>query len=111
MLDTLLYAGLANAVGATVLAVGVALFCRLLRRPAWRHALWLLVLLKLIPPPLLPLPLPWPETSPAATPVSSAEPLPAPPVTLAVLELPDGAANEAPTSSDIPLSAEDNPTP
>src|SRR5262249_5951014 len=34
------------------------------RRPAVRHGLWLLVLLKLVTPPLLPVALPWPAAPP-----------------------------------------------
>lgn len=41
-----------NAVVATVLAVPIALVARRLRRPALLHALWLLVLLRLIAPPV-----------------------------------------------------------
>jgi beta-lactamase regulating signal transducer with metallopeptidase domain len=55
-MQTLLEIGLANAVMATALALlaaGVGLFCR---RPAVRHTLWLLVLLKLITPPILAVP-------------------------------------------------------
>jgi beta-lactamase regulating signal transducer with metallopeptidase domain len=40
-----------NAVAATALALPVALLARRLRRPALLHALWLLVLLRLIAPP------------------------------------------------------------
>jgi hypothetical protein len=48
-----------NTVGAAVLAVLVALFCGLVRpRPAGRHALWLVVLVKLLAPPLVS----WPWT-------------------------------------------------
>jgi beta-lactamase regulating signal transducer with metallopeptidase domain len=68
--DTLLHLGLSNAVLATVLALGVAAVARLWRRPAVVHGLWLLVLLKLLTPPLLPLPVAWPETRPAQTPES-----------------------------------------
>jgi beta-lactamase regulating signal transducer with metallopeptidase domain len=54
---------LTNAVVATVLAVMVAAASRLLRRPAGAHALWLLVLIKLVTPPLchfsVPCALPW----------------------------------------------------
>jgi len=57
--DTLLYLGLANALTATVLAVVVAGVTRLWRRPALAHALWLLVLLKLVAPPFLVIGLPW----------------------------------------------------
>jgi beta-lactamase regulating signal transducer with metallopeptidase domain len=52
-----------NTVMAGVLAGLVVLACRVCRfRPAVRHALWLLVLLKLIAPPLLPWP--WPDAEP-----------------------------------------------
>ncbi|TWU12686.1 Protease HtpX [Symmachiella macrocystis] len=57
MLQTLFEIVLANAVLATVLAIGVALFARLCRRPAIEHGLWLLVFLKLITPPLVTVPL------------------------------------------------------
>ena len=52
MLDTLLCIGLTNALAATVLAVLAAGATRALRRPALAHGLWLLVLLKLLAPPL-----------------------------------------------------------
>src|SRR5262249_41576394 len=50
-----------NAVLAALLAGIVALICRLTRlRPAVRHALWLLVLIKLVTPPLVHWP--WPPS-------------------------------------------------
>jgi beta-lactamase regulating signal transducer with metallopeptidase domain len=51
--------GFSNAVMATVLAVLAAVLCRICRRPAFAHGLWLLVLLKLLTPPLVSVPLPW----------------------------------------------------
>ncbi|MDX9971520.1 MAG: M56 family metallopeptidase [FCB group bacterium] len=59
-----------NALGATVLAGAVALLTRFVRlRPAVAHVLWLLVILKLLAPPLLVLP--WPSAPPAAaTPIA-----------------------------------------
>jgi beta-lactamase regulating signal transducer with metallopeptidase domain len=54
----LLEIGLSNAAMAMLLAVVAAGLCRLYRRPAVAHGLWLLVLLKLLTPPLLPVPLP-----------------------------------------------------
>jgi beta-lactamase regulating signal transducer with metallopeptidase domain len=51
--DTLLRVGLSNAAVATALAVLVLAFGRLCRRPAVLHGLWLLVLLKLVTPPLV----------------------------------------------------------
>jgi beta-lactamase regulating signal transducer with metallopeptidase domain len=62
-MDTLLHTGLTNAVLATVLAVAVAGVGLVCRRPALLHSLWLLVLLKLLTPPLVPVPLPWPGGS------------------------------------------------
>jgi beta-lactamase regulating signal transducer with metallopeptidase domain len=44
---------LINAAMAALLAVPAAMAARLLRRPSWIHGLWLLVLLKLLTPPLL----------------------------------------------------------
>ncbi len=62
-METLLHAGLSNAVSATFLAVLVACLGRVLaRRPAILHCLWLLVLLKLVTPPLYQIPIPWPES-------------------------------------------------
>jgi beta-lactamase regulating signal transducer with metallopeptidase domain len=61
---------LGNALVATALAVVAAVVGRFCRRPAVRHGLWLLVLLKLLAPPFLAVPIPWPvtpaESSPAA---------------------------------------------
>jgi beta-lactamase regulating signal transducer with metallopeptidase domain len=54
--DALLNFGLANAVTATALALFVAGVSWMCRRPAFVHALWLLVLLKLLTPPLLAVP-------------------------------------------------------
>jgi bla regulator protein blaR1 len=60
--ETLYRAGLSNAVSATFLALMVACLGRVLaRRPAVLHCLWLLVLVKLVTPPLYELPVPWPE--------------------------------------------------
>lgn len=62
-METLLHAGLSNAVSATFLALLVACLGRVLaRRPAILHCLWLLVLLKLVTPPLYSVAIPWPES-------------------------------------------------
>jgi beta-lactamase regulating signal transducer with metallopeptidase domain/TolA-binding protein len=55
--DTLLEIGLGNAVMAAVLALLAALATRFCRKPALTHALWVLVLLKLITPPIRTVPL------------------------------------------------------
>jgi len=56
-LETALQLVLTNAAAAAVVA-GVALVVsRVVRRPALAHALWLIALVKLVTPPLLPLPL------------------------------------------------------
>src|SRR5438105_2488858 len=81
-MPSLLEIGLANAACAAALA-GLALAAgRVCRRPAVLHGLWLLVLLKLVTPPLFPLPvrvLPPPApVAVAAAPVVEAAPAPAP---------------------------------
>ena len=62
-MPTILRVGLENAAAASVLALIAAaagLFLR--RRPALRHCLWLLVLIKLVTPPVWAIPVPWFET-------------------------------------------------
>lgn len=56
-METLLEIGLSNAAVATLLAVGALAVSKLWRRPAVAHSLWLLVLLKLVTPPLVGIPL------------------------------------------------------
>ncbi len=51
-MELLLRIGLSNAILAAVLAIVVAGLSRFCRRPALVHSLWLLVLLKLVTPPL-----------------------------------------------------------
>ena len=58
-MDTLLYAVLSNAAVTAVLAVMVTGFGRISRRPALVHSLWIIVLLKLLTPPLWPVSLSW----------------------------------------------------
>jgi beta-lactamase regulating signal transducer with metallopeptidase domain len=70
----LLEIGLSNAAMAGVLAVLAAVLCRLYRRPAFAHGLWLVVLLKLVTPPLVPVPLPWFDAPETAEP-SAADPV------------------------------------
>ncbi len=65
-MDTLLQAALSNAALACVLALPAAAVARLGRWPALAHALWLLVLLKLITPPLIAIPIAWPQSEFAA---------------------------------------------
>ena len=66
--------GLANAVAAAVLALLALAAGRWSRRPALVHSLWLLVLLKLLTPPLVPLSLPWLASEPP--PPAAVEPAP-----------------------------------
>jgi bla regulator protein blaR1 len=51
-----------NTLLAALLAVSAA-GSRLLRRPALTHSLWLLVLLKLLTPPIVPVPISWPAAN------------------------------------------------
>ncbi len=79
-MDDLLQIALSNAVVATGLAVAAALAGRLGRRPALAHGLWLLVLVKLLTPPLLEIPVAWPQSAPRPEVAAAAEEPPAPPV-------------------------------
>jgi len=60
-MESLVQIGLSNAVVAVVLAGVAALVGALVRKPALTHGLWLLVLLKLVTPPLFLIPIPWSE--------------------------------------------------
>jgi hypothetical protein len=64
--DDLLSIAVSNAVAATVLALVTIAVSTVYRRPALVHGLWLLVLLKLVTPPLVFLPIAWP--APAESP-------------------------------------------
>jgi beta-lactamase regulating signal transducer with metallopeptidase domain len=97
-MELLLQVGLSNALvagGLALVAVAVSSVCR---RPAVIHALWLLVLLKLVTPPLVRVPVPWPvsDDRPPATPAVRAALPEAPP---AAVPLPD-AAEEFPAAGD-----------
>jgi beta-lactamase regulating signal transducer with metallopeptidase domain len=78
-METLLNAGLSNALSATFLALLVAgLGLLLTRRPALVHCFWLLVLVKLVTPPLYELPVPWLDSlgpGPRSKPVLRVAPL------------------------------------
>jgi beta-lactamase regulating signal transducer with metallopeptidase domain len=54
--SALLQIGLINAAVATVLACAVALIGRKVRQPALMHALWIIVLVKLVTPPVVEIP-------------------------------------------------------
>src|SRR5215813_7963362 len=79
-MSPLLQVGLSNCVMALALAAVAASAGRWCRRPAVAHGLWLLVLLKLVTPPLVTVPVPWPEPDePAAPSAAAALPEPLPP--------------------------------
>ncbi len=59
-MDDLLSIAVSNAVAATILALAAVAVGAVYRRPAVVHGLWLLVLLKLVTPPLLRIPIAWP---------------------------------------------------
>jgi beta-lactamase regulating signal transducer with metallopeptidase domain len=64
-----------NAILATGLAVLAATIGPVTRQPALRHALWLLVLLKLVTPPLVLVPTPWLGTAETRAPADPPPPL------------------------------------
>jgi bla regulator protein blaR1 len=79
-MHSVLQSGLANAAFATLLAIAVAMAMRLVRRPALAHGLWLLVLLKLVTPPLWQVHLPWPLPSPTLDQFPAAPAIEKPPI-------------------------------
>jgi WD40 repeat protein/beta-lactamase regulating signal transducer with metallopeptidase domain len=98
-----MHLGLANAVCAALLAVLALAAGRWLRRPALTHCLWLLVLLKLVTPPLFSLHLPWLPAEETSEPVVIQEPAPPPPV---VAALPDRESYGPPTVDDVWIEME-----
>jgi beta-lactamase regulating signal transducer with metallopeptidase domain len=113
--DDLLSIAVSNAVAATVLALFAVAVSAVYRRPALMHGLWLLVLLKLVTPPLLVLPISWPNSFSSAMPESAGvleEPTIA---TLAEADEPAPLAaisevgNEEPVSDEAPATIEDSP--
>ncbi|QEH36095.1 BlaR1 peptidase M56 [Aquisphaera giovannonii] len=60
-MEGFLQAVMGNAVAASILALAAAAAGRVDRRPQVAHWLWVLVLLKLLTPPLFVVPLSWPE--------------------------------------------------
>jgi beta-lactamase regulating signal transducer with metallopeptidase domain len=71
-MEPLVHAMLSNAVAAMVLAVFVVILGRAWRRPAVIHSLWLVVMLKLITPPVVPLSLPaGMKVSPSGLPIGA----------------------------------------
>lgn len=65
-MNALLHIGLSNALICGAMAVLLLPVARLLRRPAVTHALCVLILLKLVTPPLFNVPVIWSSTTPPA---------------------------------------------
>lgn len=70
-MTSLLETGLLNAALATVLAIGVWITTRIWRQPVVAHALWVIVLCKLVTPPMVHIP--WRFMATAATAPASSE--------------------------------------
>jgi WD40 repeat protein/beta-lactamase regulating signal transducer with metallopeptidase domain len=105
-MSSLVQVGLANAVCAAALAALALLIGRWCRRPAVLHTLWLLVLLKLVTPPIAPLPIPvLPAEETAAAPAPTvAESLPAEITTYWIAETAAAPHQEVqPTSAAVPI--------
>jgi bla regulator protein BlaR1 len=86
----LLHVGAVNALAAGLLALAAVAAGRWSRRPAVVHGLWVLVLLKLVTPPLISLPWLAPAEEPAPRPALPAPPEPA--VALAADPAPEAPA-------------------
>jgi bla regulator protein BlaR1 len=91
-MEALLEVGLGNAAMAGVLAVGVALLAWGTKRPALAHALWLVVLAKLLTPPIwtVGVPMPWGSAreEPVVYEIVSTSALPEPSPEASVVETP-----------------------
>jgi beta-lactamase regulating signal transducer with metallopeptidase domain len=113
--NDLVQIGLTNALLATVLAVVAAIVGKVGRRPALSHALWLLVLLKLLTPPLVVIPLAWPQEE--VVKVDAAPPaivlLASAPVgkEAAVMDVPPIAQADPVEQEDLPPADVDAPAP
>jgi beta-lactamase regulating signal transducer with metallopeptidase domain len=93
MSEVLLRLALTNAGLAALLAVPAALASVCLRgRPALAHGLWLLVLLKLVTPPLVRVPMGWPAQEPDLAPVITEAPPPEPTCPAQLREEPEPVA-------------------
>jgi bla regulator protein blaR1 len=93
--ETILQTGLSNALVASALALVVVLVGYFYRKPALIHGLWLLVLLKLATPPLVPIPIHWPA-EPAIEPAVA----PAPGTTAMDATVPGTLVVEMPPEND-----------
>jgi beta-lactamase regulating signal transducer with metallopeptidase domain len=110
--DDLLSIVLSNAVAAAILALLAAITGAVCRRPALVHGLWLLVLLKLVTPPLLRIPIALPTPEPSQVEVAAFvadEPAPEtipPPLEqpAVVLVLPTTAEDEPAASTNAPTA-------
>jgi TonB family protein len=71
-MDFILNLGLTNALTAAGLALTAAVIARFTRQPALWYALWLVVLLRLLAPPLLAVDLPIPELGETVEPAAAA---------------------------------------
>jgi hypothetical protein len=117
-MHSLLAIGLSNAVAASLLALAAGAVGYGGRRPAVAHGLWLLVLLKLLTPPLWNIPVSWPTgAGPATVPPAAAfeaplEPIPqeqeGPPAASLFTDEPTPlpASPEEPPASPPPSSAD-----
>jgi beta-lactamase regulating signal transducer with metallopeptidase domain len=94
-METLLEVGLSNAAMAAALAVIATLAGLVCRRPALVHALWLLVLLKLVTPPLVSF-----SVRPAPRPVEAVETTPGKEIAQARMEPESANEPEMPPAAD-----------
>src|SRR5207248_7498398 len=102
MAADLLEAGLSNLLVAAALAALAAAVARWGKRPALAHGLWVLVLLKLVTPPVVPLSLVWLPADPVPTVGSIHVPAP-PPVVPATQWVAEPAPQPQPDSGPVPI--------
>jgi bla regulator protein blaR1 len=101
---TLLEYALANAAAATALALVALAVGFVVRRPAVRNALWVLVLVRLVLPPVWTVPLPVPIEQPVEIASTVADPIPPAPEPTPIEDEPlvfDHQGEEVPVATDV----------
>jgi beta-lactamase regulating signal transducer with metallopeptidase domain len=105
-MESLLQIGISNAVAAVLLAFLAFAVDRTFRRPALSYWFWLLVLVKLLTPPLVRVPLSWP-TEPVMAPVVATQVVPAEDAPAILLQAEPEAVTPLATA---PVKAGDSPS-
>src|ERR1700678_2382068 len=106
-MEALIQFGIANAGAAAVLAIGVALITRVWRNPRLAHALWLIVLLRLVAPPLFRIPVSSPDWLAQRTPAIQSQTVNDVELSVPLPVANERGARDLTRASDLTLAARD----